>query len=241
MTVEEEELNPTPQDAGPRTEDDLKTLVQALVTNQALVVDQAKAAKQRSAELAERVALLEGQRDTSTLETDEATRSTPQANDRPRSTRVDFAQRKEKSTRNISTRSIQNTEPNSGRLNTVVGVPEDDEEEALADRVLFIERRLENDDEEKSIIDKRKYALPESTFSLLITHHPLSVPFGFAMFTVALSIACLSLTLASSISDGTKGNHLGIPAGVDGTVRAAQFLGELIYYMVEEFLLFYKH
>ena len=99
MTIEEE-FNPTPQDPGPRTEDDLKTLVQALVA------DQAKAADQRSAELAERVALLEGQRDTSTLETDEATRSTPQANDRPRSTRVDFPQRKEKSPRNISTCSI---------------------------------------------------------------------------------------------------------------------------------------
>ena len=113
-------------------------------------------------------------------------------------------------------------------MNTVVGVPEDDKEEALADCVLFNERRLENYEDEKGIFDERKYALPESIFSLLITHHPLSVPFGFAVFTIALSIACLCLTLVSSISDGTKGNRLGIPAGVDGTVIAAQFLGELI-------------
>ena len=97
MTIEE--LDAAPQDVDPSTEDDFESLVQALAK-------QAKAADQRSAELAERVALLEGQRDTSTLETDEATRSTPQANDRPRSTRVDFPQRKEKSPRNIYTRSI---------------------------------------------------------------------------------------------------------------------------------------
>lgn len=72
---------------------------------------------------------------------------------------------------------------------------------------------------------------PESTFSLLITHHPLSGPFAFAVFSAGLSISCLSLTLASSIKKGSQGNPLGMPAGVDSMVRGAQFLGELFFTM----------
>ena len=97
-------------------------------------------------------------------------------------------------------------------------------------RITLLERRLENYEEEKVLMtsnDEQKYGLSESTFSLLVTHHPFTVPFAFAVFSVALSISCLCLTLASSISKGTKGNTLAIPAGVDGMVRAAQFLGEL--------------
>ena len=93
--------------------------------------------------------------------------------------------------------------------------------------MLLIEQRLESYEDEKDILeDESEYLLSESTFSFLITHHPISIPFVFAVFSMALSISCLSLTLASSISKGTKGNILGIPAGVDKTVRAAQFLGE---------------
>ena len=123
----------------------------------------------------------------------------------------------------------------SSKLNVVSGVPEEydnDIEEAFDDRITLLERRLENYEEEKVLMtsnDEQKYGLSESTFSLLVTHHPFTVPFAFAVFSVALSISCLCLTLASSISKGTKSNTLAIPAGVDGMVRAAQFLGKSAY------------
>lgn len=107
---------------------------------------------------------------------------------------------------------------------------EEAEEEALTDRILQIEQRLDHADEEKMLLsadDERKYLLQESTFSLLITHNPFSVPFAFAVFTVALSITCLCLTLSSAIQKGSTGNPLGIPGGVDPAVTAAQFLGKL--------------
>jgi len=78
-------------------------------------------------------------------------------------------------------------------------------------RMALLEQRLDDYDDEKveQLSDEDKYTLSESTFSLLITEYPLSLPFGFSVFSVALSIICLSLTLASSISKGTKGNRLG--------------------------------
>jgi hypothetical protein len=124
---------------------------------------------------------------------------------------------------------------NTSSLKIVTGVPEDnnnndEKEEILSDRITLLEQQLESYAEEKDILlnDERKYLLPESTFSLLVTHHPISIPFCFSVFSVTLSISCLVLTLASSISKGTNGNRLGIPAGVDKTVRAAQFLGKLV-------------
>ena len=93
MTIEE--LNPAPQDAGPSTADYLENLMRALA-------DQAKAANQRSTELAERVALLEGRCDMLPLETDETTCPAPQAKVQLRSTRVAFSQGKEEFTMNIS-------------------------------------------------------------------------------------------------------------------------------------------
>jgi len=125
---------------------------------------------------------------------------------------------------------------NSSSLKLVTGIPEDNNnnnegEEILSDRITLLEQQLESYAEEKDNIllnDERKYLLPESTFSLLVTHHPISIPFCFSVFSVTLSISCLVLTLASSISKGMNGNRLGIPAGVDKTVRAAQFLGKLV-------------
>ena len=117
----------------------------------------------------------------------------------------------------------------------VTGIPEKniddiDEEQALDNRIALIEQRLETYEDEKDIFDtdERDFPLADSTFSLLVTQHPLSVPFAFAVFSIALSISCLCLTLASSINKGTTRNKLGIPAGVDATVRAAQFLGKCI-------------
>jgi len=240
MTIEE--VSPITQDAGgPRPDIDLETLVRTLA-------NQAIAAEQQSTELAERVALLESQCGgaASTLETNESTRPNLRANVQRQSARVSFVQRKEElirntstqneeSIRNTSTRSIQKVELINNQLKNFVGVNGNEAEEALADRILLIENQLEFYDQEKSIlVDEKNYSLPESTFSLLITHHPLSMPFGFSIFTVALSITCLSLTLVSSISNGTKANPLGIPAGVDGTVRAAQFIGAIVGVLMED-------
>ena len=126
----------------------------------------------------------------------------------------------------------------------VTGIPEknidDIEEQALDNRLALIEQRLETYEDEKNIFDtdERDFPLADSTFSLLVTQHPLSVPFVFAVFSIALSISCLCLTLASSINKGTARNKLGIPAGVDAIVRAAQFLGKYIY---DVYLLIFVH
>ena len=191
---------------------DIESLVRALA-------EQVRAADDRAENLAERVALLSIANNT-LANIDTATNV-----QRSSSNRVSF---KETSARSIGQRG-------ESKLQSVIGIPEDDdfddndeEQAALDDRITLLERRFENYADEKDIYDERKYALPESTFSLLVTHHPLSIPFCFAVFSVALSISCLCLTLVSSISNGTKGNVLGIPAGVSTTVRAAQFLGTFV-------------
>ena len=130
---------------------------------------------------------------------------------------------------------LESSKPSSRQVGDdpiVTGIPEkniyDIEEQALDNRIALIEQRLETYEDEKDIFDtdERDFPLADSTFSLLVTQHPLSIPFAFAVFSIALSISCLCLTLASSINQGTARNKLGIPAGVDATVRAAQFLGK---------------
>lgn len=103
-------------------------------------------------------------------------------------------------------------------------------DDGLSERLELIERRIDDFEDIKSDSDgdDEKYKLPESTFSLFITHHPFSVPFAFAVFTTALSTCCLGLTLAESVSTGTQGNVLGIPGGVSDAVRAAQFFGAIV-------------
>ena len=227
MTIEEE-LNEESTVAAPQAigngvvgsidgRSDLESLVRTLA-------EQARKADQRSDDLAERVALLEGggrcydANNNTTLDIEDGSDNKIS---RPKSRRFNRVSFKEEGS------------SSSSKLNVVSGVPEEydnDIEEAFDDRITLLERRLENYEEEKVLMtsnDEQKYGLSESTFSLLVTHHPFTVPFAFAVFSVALSISCLCLTLASSISKGTKGNTLAIPAGVDGMVRAAQFLGEL--------------
>ena len=97
---------------------------------------------------------------------------------------------------------------------SVRGIVEKDPQDigdSVTQRMALLEQRLDDYDDEKDeqLNDEDKYTLSESTFSLLITEYPLSIPFGFSVFSVALSIVCLSLTLASSISKGTKRNRLG--------------------------------
>ena len=217
MTIEESEPIVAPQATDTNLINsggggDIESLVRALA-------EQVRAADDRAENLAERVALLSI--DNNTL----ANIDTATNVQRSSSNRVSF---KETSARSIGQRG-------ESKLQSVIGIPEDDdfddndeEQAVLDDRITLLERRFENYADEKDIYDERKYALPESTFSLLVTHHPLSIPFCFAVFSVALSISCLCLTLVSSISNGTKGNVLGIPAGVPSTVRAAQFLGTFV-------------
>eukprot|EP00986_Skeletonema_menzelii_P005908 scaffold2230_cov166-Skeletonema_menzelii.AAC.4 len=114
-----------------------------------------------------------------------------------------------------------------------------DVEKALQERIKLLEQRMEDYEDEKdallgNINGQGEYHLVESTFSLLITEHPLSVPFMFGVLSMTLSISCLSLTLTSSINKGTSRNPLGIPAGVAATTRVAQFLGALVGVLMED-------
>jgi hypothetical protein len=82
----------------------------------------------------------------------------------------------------------------------------------LAERLALIESRLDdNEDTKRGTALCNEYTLPESTFSLLVTEHPLSSPFIFAVFTATLSITCLGLVLADAASKGTAGNRLSVP------------------------------
>jgi len=266
MTIEELQSAPQAQDvAGAPSVNDNGSESDNHNDLRSLVLTLAKKADERSAELAERVAFLEGQRSAgnNTSAPSEAATTTTDSNDkalrgplgrRLGSTRaVSLARTKEESAptnceeHGLSAHpTIQNTDeadpfsinmnedmPLHSTLRSVRGIPEDDPVEVISDRVMLIERRLEAYDEEKSVFDERKYLLPESTFSLLITHPPNSVPFMFAAFSMALSISCLTLTLLSSIQNGSRGNWLGIPGGVDPEVRAAQFLGKLVFQLFE--------
>ena len=217
MTIEESKAvaQSDPQDSKngrPSSQDDLESLVR-LLANQ-------------STQLAKRVALLEGERSSNSVAQDGGSSklsSPPDAG--PKSNFEEEFNSNRNEDNNMLCPQVAKS------LEIAEGVPEQYSsiEEALDDRFALIERRLEKCEgaDEKVSIDDREYELAESTFSLLVTHHPLTIPFTFAVFSVALSISCLCLTLASSINKGTKGNTLAIPAGVDGMVRAAQFLGEL--------------
>jgi len=220
----------------------------------------ARVADERSTESAERVALLEegsGHCNSNNTHNDNIHVNIDDTNNNRRQQskrrlRVSFRDNNHQQSDSYSdgtlTRSIiqrtdnsnddNNCNNKSSSLKLVTGIPEDNSscnevEEILSDRITLLEQQFESYAEEKDIQlnNERKYLLPESTFSLLVTHHPISIPFCFSVFSVTLSISCLVLTLASSISKGMNGNRLGIPAGVDKTVRAAQFLGKLVNYM----------
>lgn len=110
-------------------------------------------------------------------------------------------------------------------IQTVVGVAEDKEpgnyglndpfselEARLQDRLNRIEDRLIDCEEEtRGSFANNEIILPESTFSLLVTEHPISSPFMFAIFTATLSLICLGLVLADSVQNGTEGNQIAIP------------------------------
>jgi hypothetical protein len=70
------------------------------------------------------------------------------------------------------------------------------------------------------------FPLPESTYTLLITHKFLSIPFFTGMITCGLPMFCLVLVLVDEADQGNVDNPLGLPAGVTTTIRIAQFLGK---------------
>jgi hypothetical protein len=73
-----------------------------------------------------------------------------------------------------------------------------------------------------------KFELPESTFTLLITHRCLSIPFFTGLVACGLALTCLILVLIDELSNSTEDNKWSLPAGVTSAVRITQFLGETI-------------
>ena len=109
--------------------------------------------------------------------------------------------------------------------NTIAAV-----DDALTSRINMLESKVDEIEGKDDMRGERErdYALPDSTFTLMITEKVASVPFAFAVCATTLSVLCLSLTLAEAVSKATHRNKLGIPKGVSKTVNAAQFVGILV-------------
>jgi hypothetical protein len=194
MTISDEMLQPQDRSSfadGSSQHIDIEALVRTLADQAKAADERARAADERSQTLEQRVALLEGR----------------QQQQQPVSRQSGF---------NFGNDIIDKTDAPAEHM--VIGVPEkitmdieeDDDDEAISNRIALIERRMDNFEDSKETLNSEEYKLPESTFSLLVTENPASAPFVFAVFSVALSILCLGLTLADAISKGTKGNRLGI-------------------------------
>ena len=76
--------------------------------------------------------------------------------------------------------------------------------------------------------------LPESTHTLFFTTPVFSVPFGFALGILIISMMCLVMALVDNLGDLEGDNPLNIPANVETAVRIAQYLGILIALLMEE-------
>ena len=101
--------------------------------------------------------------------------------------------------------------------------------DAVASRIAMLESKVDEIEGKDDMGEReRDYALPDSTFTLIITEKVASVPFAFAICATSLSVLCLSLTLAEAMSKATRRNKLGMPLGVSKTVTAAQFVGILV-------------
>lgn len=232
MTISDEV---SPQDSpisGFSSHLDIADLVRSLDERARAADERARAADDRSAALAERVALLESH----ITKSDESRPSfyspyepEPAAEKRPslhnpfESERNITSFRTGKNVRiDLGSGSIQDLasglreeEP----IQTVVGVTEENinnyraqDPTSLQYRLDRIEDRLYDVEEEtRASFNPNEFTLPESTFSLLVTEHPLSSPFIFALFTVVLSLTCLGLVLADSVQSGTADNPINIP------------------------------
>ena len=101
--------------------------------------------------------------------------------------------------------------------------------DTVASRISMLESKVDEIEGKDDMGEReRDYALPDSTFTLMITEKVTSVPFAFAICATSLSVLCLSLTLAEAMSKATRRNKLGMPSGVSKTVTAAQFVGILV-------------
>lgn len=77
--------------------------------------------------------------------------------------------------------------------------------------------------------NKQDYVkLSRDVYSLLYYSVPRSIAFAFSILTYCLQMFILSLFLADSVNLDNPDNPLGIPAGVDSIVRAAQCVAILI-------------
>jgi hypothetical protein len=70
------------------------------------------------------------------------------------------------------------------------------------------------------------FKLPESTFTLLITHEFLSIPFLTGLLACALALFCLTLVLIDEADQGTVDNPFSLPAGVTTPTRITQYVGK---------------
>lgn len=101
--------------------------------------------------------------------------------------------------------------------------------DTVASRISMLESKVDEIEGKDDMGEReRDYALPDSTFTLMITEKVTSVPFAFAICATSLSVLCLSLTLVEAMSKATRRNKLGMPLGVSKTVTAAQFVGILV-------------
>ncbi|KAL7518889.1 hypothetical protein ACHAWX_003691 [Stephanocyclus meneghinianus] len=236
MTISEEATSPQDRDVGHRFSPhlDIEDLVRLLDEKARAADERANAADERSHALAERIATLESQlQNTFLAQRPSLLTSYESHRSQHLSDRNVFS-----SERNI----VANEDKENGdAIHTVAGVREEynsdwnDKIADLAERLQLIESRLdEREDTKLGTALCNEYTLPESTFSLLVTEHPLSSPFIFAVFTATLSLTCLGLVLADAVSKGTAGNRLNVPPGVSSAVRGAQFVGLLVGVLFED-------
>eukprot|EP00804_Cyclotella_cryptica_P028546 CCRYP_014805-RA/>CCRYP_014805-RA protein AED:0.07 eAED:0.07 QI:185/0.75/0.88/1/1/0.88/9/2294/790 len=210
---------------------DIEDLVRALDEKARAAEERAKTADDRSLALAERVATLEDQLQQKILAERPSLFKVYESNN----------QSQKFSDRNVHSSERKIFANKEDAIQTVVGVREEcnadynDKVPYLAERLDLIERRLDEcEDTKRGTALCNEFTLPQSTFSLLVTEHPLSSPFIFAVFTATLSITCLGLVLADAVSNGTAGNRLNVPPGVSSAVRGAQFVGLLVGVLFED-------
>ncbi len=83
-------------------------------------------------------------------------------------------------------------------------------------------------DSSSKVVLHDTWELPESTFTLMITHKISSFPFFTALIACALALMCLILVFINELDKGTIDNPFALPAGVTTEVRMAQFVGTTI-------------
>ncbi|KAL7549956.1 hypothetical protein ACHAWF_013212 [Thalassiosira exigua] len=87
-------------------------------------------------------------------------------------------------------------------------------------------------------VEEAKYqeaiTLPQSTHTLLFTERVCSVPFGFALLILAVSVTCLVLALWDNLDGQTTWSPLNVPPNVTSPVRVAKYASLIIAVLMEE-------